>query len=80
MIELEVIDNLFLGIAPHFFIVMFIFIKDPFKVGIPSPNLFYFHIFLSFMIILTRSSLLFPLTTAKVSFLGLIILFIFNSS
>jgi hypothetical protein len=33
MIELEVIDNLFLGIAPHFFIVMFIFIEDPFKVG-----------------------------------------------
>lgn len=32
MVELKVIDDFFLGIAPHFFIVMLILIENPLKV------------------------------------------------
>lgn len=39
MIELKVIDDFFLGIAPHFFIVMLILIEDPFEIGNPLSKL-----------------------------------------
>ena len=33
MVKLKMIDNFLLGITPHLFIVMFILIENPFKIG-----------------------------------------------
>jgi hypothetical protein len=33
MVKFKVIDNLLFGVTPHLFIIMFVFIEDPLKVG-----------------------------------------------
>lgn len=33
MIELEVIDDFFLGVTPHLFIIMLILIENPLEIG-----------------------------------------------
>ncbi len=39
MVEFEVVNYFLFGVTPHLFIVMFVFIEDPFEIGDALPKL-----------------------------------------